>query len=202
MSRLTVVSMTESVTRAGRLIVGMMSPDGCRKDSSLYSLRPDHSLHRLRGNISISNGLAWSANGGTMYFIDTPERCVFAYDYNLETGSISGERVVIRIHEKDGYPDGMCIDREGRLWIGFWDGWAVRCYHPKTGECEAVVEVPCSRPTSCCFGGADLNRLFITTARVGLSENEKVQQGLAGSLFICDAGTTGFPTSIFTSLLV
>jgi sugar lactone lactonase YvrE len=182
----------------GRLIVGTMSTNGSPKGSSLYSLRRDDSLHRLRGGISISNGLAWSADGGTMYFIDTPESCVFAYDYDLDTGSISGERVILRFAEKEGFPDGMSIDREGRLWIGFWDGWAVRCYHPKTGECEAVIEIPCSRATSCCFGGPDLDRLFITTASVGLSESEKMKQPLAGSLFVCDPGTTGFPTFTFT----
>jgi len=181
----------------GRWIIGTMS-HGHLKTSSLYSLHQDHSLHELRGDVSISNGLAWSADGETMYYIDTMALCVFAYDYNLETGSISEERIVLRFAEKDGWPDGMAIDREGRLWIGFWDGWAVRCYQPKTGVCEEIVSLPCSRPTSCCFGGAGLNRLFITTARHGLSEKEQLDQPLAGSLFVCNPETTGFATSTFT----
>jgi sugar lactone lactonase YvrE len=181
---------------AGRWIIGTTS-HGHPQTSSLYSLHQDHSLHRLRGDISISNGLAWSADGQTMYYIDTMALGVFAYDYNLKTGSISEERVILRFSEKDGWPDGMTIDRQGRLWIGFWDGWAVRCYQPQTGLCEVVVQLPCSRPTSCCFGGPDLNRLFITTAQHGLSESELLKQPLAGSLFACDPGTEGFPASAF-----
>lgn len=180
----------------GRWTVGTMT-HGNAKACSLYSLHKDYSLHRLRGAISISNGLAWSADGSTMYYIDTMALGVFAYDYNLESGAISGERVILRFTKKEGWPDGMAIDRTGRLWIGFWDGWAVRCYQPQTGVCEAVIELPCSRPTSCCFGGAALDRLFITTARHGLGENELLQQPLAGSLFVCDPETTGFSTSIF-----
>jgi sugar lactone lactonase YvrE len=182
----------------GRWLIGTMSHEHL-KTSSLYSLHKDHSLHRLRGEISISNGLAWSADGQTIYYIDTMALCVFAYDYSLATGSISKERILLRFSEKDGWPDGMTIDREGRLWIGFWDGWTVRCYQPETGICETIVEVPCSRPTSCCFGGPDLNRLFITTARHGLSEDELIRQPLAGSLFVCDPKTTGFPSSVFLS---
>lgn len=181
----------------GRFMVGTTSPDGCRKDSSLYSLGQNYSLHTLRGEISISNGLAWTADGKMMYFIDTPELCVFAYDYDLNTGSISKERIILRFEEKEGWPDGMTIDKEGRLWIGFWEGWSVRCYQPKTGLCEAIVQMPCSRPTSCCLGGPGMDRLFITTARQGLSETELLQQPLAGSLFVCDPETTGFPTSLF-----
>jgi xylono-1,5-lactonase len=115
----------------------------------------------------------------------------------LETGAISEERIILRFTEKEGWPDGMAIDREGRLWIGFWDGWAIRCYRPHTGVWEAVIELPCSRPTSCCFGGAAFDRLFITTARHGLSETELIQQPLAGSLFVCDPQTSGFATSTF-----
>jgi sugar lactone lactonase YvrE len=181
----------------GRFVVGTMSPDGCRKDSSLYSLHGDLSLHRLRGEISISNGLAWSSDGETLYFVDTPDRCIFAYDYDLETGAIARERVVLQFQESDGYPDGMTIDREGRLWIGFWDGWAVRCYRPETGTCERIVKVPCARATSCCFGGESLSQLFITTARVGLKPDELARQPLAGSLFVCETETTGFPTTLF-----
>jgi len=179
----------------GRFIVGTLSPEGREKTAALYSLHADGSLQWLRGNTSISNGLAWSADGRTMYFIDTPQLCVFAYDYDLETGAIAHERIVLRFPEKDGWPDGMTIDREGRLWIGFWDGWAVRCYRPETGDCEAMVPVPCARATSCCFGMDGLDRLFITTARTGLSESDLREQPLAGSLFVCDPGTSGFATA-------
>jgi sugar lactone lactonase YvrE len=183
---------------AGRWIGGTMN-HAEEKTCSLYALHHDHSLQRLRGDLVISNGLAWSADGRTMYHIDTPTRCVFAFDYDVATGSISGERVVLRFSEKEGWPDGMTIDREDRLWIAFWDGSAVRCYRPETGVCETVVQLPCTRVSSCCFGGDDLNLLFITTAREGLSDSELAEQPLAGSLFVCDPGTTGFPTTHFKS---
>jgi sugar lactone lactonase YvrE len=182
----------------GRLIVGTMSHANS-KDLSLYVLHHDHALNPLRGGISISNGLAWSADGETMYFIDTPALCVVDYDYNLENGSISHERTILRFSEEEGRPDGMTIDREGRLWISFWDGWSVRCYRPETGVCETIVRVPCARPTSCCFGGANMDRLFITTARSGLSEEELRDQPLAGSIFVCEPGASGFPASPFVS---
>jgi sugar lactone lactonase YvrE len=178
----------------GRLVVGGMSPDGRRPDASLYSLSPDLELRRLRGGISISNGLAWSADGTTLYFIDTPTQCVLAYDYNLDQGRLEKERVILRFPPEDGWPDGMAIDRAGHLWISFWDGWTVRCYDPATSAGEAVVRVPCARPTSCCFGGAKLDRLFITTARTGLSADELKQQPLAGSIFCCSPEASGSPT--------
>ena len=181
----------------GRLLVGTMSPGGKRPDASLYSLGPEGGLRRLRGGISISNGLAWTADGRTLYFIDTPTRSVLAYDYDLEQGTLANERVVLRFVPKDGWPDGMTIDRHGRLWIGFWDGWAVRCYHPATGVCECLVRVPCARPTSCCFGGAGLDRLFITSARTGLSPQQLAGQPAAGSIFCCEPQATGFPAQPF-----
>jgi sugar lactone lactonase YvrE len=183
----------------GRWVIGTLSMPGHLRTSALYSLNPDYSLRRLRGAVSISNGLAWSAQGETMYYVDTPTRCVFAYDYDLDTGSISRERVILQFSESDGWPDGMTIDREGRLWVGFWDGWAVRCYHPQTGVCEALISVPCARPTSCCFGGVDLNMMFITTAQVGLDERALREQPLAGCIFVCEPGASGFATASFAS---
>ncbi len=181
----------------GRWVIGTLSMRGDARTSALYSLRADESLHQLRDGVTISNGIAWTADGATMYYIDTPTRCVVAYDYDVATGAISSEREVLRFSEEDGFPDGMTIDREGRLWIGFWDGWTVRCFRPDTGACEAIIPMPCGRPTSCCFGGPDFDLLFITTARVGLSENQLLGQPLAGSLFVCRPGICGFPTTHF-----
>ena len=181
----------------GRFIVGTMSPHGREPTGALYSFRNGRKFQRLRAQVSISNGLAWSEDGRTMYFVDTPHLCVFAYDYDLETGLISRERVVLRFAQDDGHPDGMTIDRAGRLWIAFWEGSSVRCYHPETSACEMIVRVPCTQASSCCFGGPDLDRLFITTASTGLSPGAKLQQPLAGSLFVCHLGTSGFPTSPF-----
>jgi sugar lactone lactonase YvrE len=180
----------------GRFLIGTMNTKGKKGTAALYSLQDDRSLKKLKENLSVSNGLAWSASGTTMYLIDTPEKHVLSYDYDLETGDISGEHVVLDLSDVEGMPDGMTIDTEGRLWIGFWGGWAVRCYEPKRQECLAVVPLPCANVTSCCFGGPQRNRLFITTAAQGLNEKEKKEQVLAGNLFVCDPQATGQPARL------
>jgi len=115
----------------------------------------------------------------------------------MRRGRLGARSVVVRVPEAMGLPDGMEVDREGNRWVGHWGGNAVRCWSPRTGECLAEVHVPCSQVTSCCFGGPDLDRLDLTTARVGLNEEELRQQPLAGSLFVCHPGVAGFPVGRF-----
>jgi len=182
---------------AGRFLVGTLSMCDDEGTSALYILEKGRPLRLLKEGITISNGIAWSADGRTLYYIDTPTRSVSAFDYDLAAGEVSGERTILRFSEADGWPDGMSIDGEGRLWIAFWDGGAVRCYRPLTGECEIEVRVPCARPTSCCFGGEDFTKLFITTARIGLSASDLKRQPLAGGLFVCETGTKGMPTDLY-----
>jgi len=181
----------------GRFLAGTMSMNGKKGTSALYSLEKSQPHRLLRKGASISNGLAWSGHGKTMYYIDTPQLCVFGFNYNLETGSISRERVILKFLKKDGWPDGMTIDCEDNLWISFWNAGTVRCYSPFEKKCLTEIRVPCTLSTSCCFGGPQRNRLFITTARVGLSKKELSQQPLAGSIFVCDLDTKGLPTNKF-----
>src|SRR5690606_35948585 len=134
--------------------------------------------------VSCSNGLAWSLDDRTFYYIDTPTRQVVAYDFDVATAAITNRRVVVEVDPADGLPDGMTIDAEGMLWIALWGGWKVERWDPGTGEKLAEIRLPVSQVTSCAFGGADLNDLYITSAKIGLTAEERRAQPAAGSLFV------------------
>ena len=125
-----------------------------------------------------------------MYFIDSTTRRVDVLDYDLETGRASSRRPLVGLPEGAGLPDGMTVDAEGCLWVAAWDGWAVHRYRP-SGELDRIVRLPVARVTSCAFGGPDLDDLYVTTARTGLSEAELREQPLAGCLFVVRPGVTG-----------
>jgi sugar lactone lactonase YvrE len=129
----------------------------------------------LLDELLISNGIGFSLAKDKMYFIDTPTKKVGQYSYNLDTGDISFEKYIIEIDGK-GWPDGMCVDLDGNIWVAEWEGSRVRKWDINTGQVLDEIVVPCSRVTSCCLGGEDLRDLFITTAK---SENDT----LGGSLF-------------------
>ena len=169
---------------AGRFWVGSMSLQEEPGVGSLYMIDHDGSIIRQLEGVTISNGLAWSNDYHTMYYIDTPTFEVAAFDYDLSTGAISNRRVAIRIPESEGYPDGMTIDREGCLWIAHWDGWQVTRWNPDTGRKLKHLPMPVSRVTSCTFGGDTGNDLYITSARTGLSTAELARQPLAGAVFV------------------
>jgi len=166
---------------AGRFLVGTMAFDNS-PIGSLYSIEPDGTVRRLLDGLSIANGMAWSADGGTFYYIDSPLRRVDAFDYDLATGSISGRRPHLTFGDPVAKPDGMAIDAEGGLWIAFWDAAEIRRYGPN-GSLDVVVRVPATQVTSAVFGGPDLHDLYITCATTGLSEAELAQQPHAGGLF-------------------
>jgi sugar lactone lactonase YvrE len=176
----------------GRLWAGTMSLNEQPNCGNLYRIDPvDFQTSQMVGNVSISNGLAWSPDGSTMYYIDSTTRRVDAFDF--DAGQISNRRCVIKIAE--GFPDGMCSDRDGNLWIALWGGWGVVCHDPKTGEIIAKIELPVEAVTSCCFD--DKGGLFITTARRGLDAKGQERQPLAGGLFYAEAVSNAQPVASF-----
>ncbi len=177
----------------GRYLAGTMSLFDQPCKGALYSMDINHSVKVLATEVSISNGLAWSADGGTLYYIDTPTQQVVAFDYDLAAGTMNNRRIAIKIPEDQGSPDGMTIDSEGMLWIAHWGGWQVARWNPLTGEKLFSLPVPASQVTSCTFGGPDLDRLYITTARVGLRSTDLAAQPHAGGLFCAEVGVTGHP---------
>jgi sugar lactone lactonase YvrE len=174
----------------GRLWAGTMAMSEIADQGALY--RADsRGIVRVVDNVSISNGLAWSPDGTTMYYIDSPTRRVDAFDFRA--GEVSNRRTVITL--TDGFPDGMCADADGNLWIALWGGWAVACHDPRTGQRIAKIEVPVEAVTSCCFG--DDTELFITTASRDLDAAGHERQPLAGGIFRADTGVRGMPVTTF-----
>ena len=181
----------------GRFWAGTMndqdseSPDGC-----LYRLDPDGSIHRMATGITVSNGTAWSPDHKTMYFTDTFRRVILAFDYDADTGAISNRRPFVHVPEEDGFPDGHTMDSEGCLWSTHWGGWKVTRYDPD-GKVEREIRLPVANVTSCAFGGDNLDELYITTAWLTLSEEDRQKQPLAGDLFRVKVGIKGLEQSRF-----
>jgi sugar lactone lactonase YvrE len=175
---------------AGRFWIGTMAIDLEPCAGSLYRYDPDGVLHTVLSGVSLSNGLGWSPDGRTMYYIDSPEQRVDAFDFDVASGTVAGRRAFARIAAEEGTPDGLCLDDEGGVWIGLWGGGEVRRYTPD-GEHDATVTVPVDDVTACWFGGPEAGTLFITTASVGVPESRRELQPLAGCLFAIDAGYSG-----------
>ena len=172
---------------AGRFWAGTLGEDD---QSCLYKLDTDGMIHIMETGIQISNGIGWSPDHEIMYYTDSLRRVIYAYDFDLESGSITNRRDFVNVLAKDGIPDGLTVDSEGFVWSAHWDGWRLTRYDQK-GNIERIVYLPIQRPTSCTFGGRDLDQLFITSAWTGLSDTDRQEQPLAGDLFLVQAGVKG-----------
>ena len=182
--------------RAGRLWGGTMALDAHPDAGAFYRIDPDGTLTTITRPVSISNGVEWSPDGALMYYIDTATGRMDVFDFDLDRGSASGRSPFIHFDESFGLPDGMTIDAEGCLWVAFYDGWAVRRFSP-SGTLERTIALPAARTTSCCFGGADLDQLYVTSARDGLSRSQLTEQPHAGALFVIEPGVAGLPITPF-----
>lgn len=182
---------------AGRLWVGSIALNESLGTSALYRIDADHHVTCMCTGITNSNGIAWSLDHKTMYYIDTPTRQISAFDFDVATGDIQNRRVAVIVPEEMGYPDGMTIDAEGCLWVALWGGACVSRWDPRRGELLSTIDLPTSHVTSCAFGGARLRQLYITTARMGLDDAALREQPLAGALFCVDADVAGIPAFEF-----
>ena len=181
----------------GNLWVGSMHLEKTKPLASLYKVNGKGRATKMLSNITISNGIVWSKRGETMYYIDTPTKKIRAFDFDMASSTISNERTVVEVNEKDGYPDGMTIDENGMLWVGMWNGNAVAQYNPNTGALIRKIAVPAHNVTSCAFGGNNLDELFITTASVDMTEEEKKKYPLAGAIFKVKPGVKGVKSPFF-----
>ncbi|MCL4160813.1 UNVERIFIED_CONTAM: hypothetical protein GTU68_014885 [Idotea baltica] len=165
--------------------------------AKLFSIENSTKIETKIDSVTISNGIVWTADKKTMYYIDTPTSQIKAYDFDNETGTISNGKVVVEISEALGYPDGMAIDEDDMLWVGMWNGNAVIRFNPKTGKVLQKIEVPAHNVTSCAFGGDNLEILYITTASIDMTDAELNKYPLAGSVFKVIPGVKGVKASFF-----
>jgi sugar lactone lactonase YvrE len=179
----------------GRLWAGTINYDREPGAASLYRLRQGTEIEKVVGNITNSNGLTWSPDKRTFYYIDTPTRQVDAFDYLDSSGEISNRRTIFKVPETMGKPDGMTVDSEGMLWVALWGGWGVSKWNPSTGELLGKISMPVERVTTCCFGGPNLDDLYITCARSGLTETALEEQPLAGGIFKASLQVGGLPSN-------
>ena len=176
---------------AGRLWAGTICLKK-RAEAALYCLHTDLTVEKKFEPVTNSNGIIWSADTRTMYYIDTPSKKIRAFDFNNATSAISNERVIWDTSADESSPDGMTIDSEDRLWIAFCHGGKVVCFNPATQQVEQQIDFPCIETTACAFGGADLGDLYVTTGiKPGLTEEH------AGRLFVCRPGAKGVPAFAF-----
>lgn len=182
--------------RRGRFWAGTMDEHITTRAAALYRLDPDLACHRMETGIGISNGLAWSPDDRVFYFTDTARGTIFAYDFDIDTGTIANRRVFADCTGQPGAPDGATVDAEGFLWTAEWDGWRLVRYAPD-GRVDRVVAVPVQRPTSCMFGGPDLATLYVTSAIWDLSDEALTSQPHAGGLLALDVGVRGLPETRF-----
>jgi xylono-1,5-lactonase len=177
------------VDRSGRFWAGTMDDREEEPRGSLYRLDPDLRWNAIDSGYMVTNGPAFSPDGRTMYHTDSARRVIYAFELDAD-GQACDRRVLVRFGDDDGHPDGMTVDAEGCLWVAVWDGWRLQRLSPG-GEMLQAVDLPIQRPTSCAFGGPALDRLFVTSARVGLEENALAVQPLAGALFMIETNVRG-----------
>jgi sugar lactone lactonase YvrE len=182
--------------RRGRLWTGSMRDYGVARTGSLYCIAPDLTCTHMLSEITVPNALAWSPDDRTLYFADTADGRIRAYDFDVDEGRLGEMRVLVDSDVLPGKPDGATIDADGCLWNARYGGGCVVRITPQ-GQIDRLIDVPASRVTSCAFGGWDLRTLFITTARQMLTPDELAVQPLAGSLFAVPLDVCGLPESRF-----
>ena len=182
---------------SGRFWAGTMDLEEKRPLGALYVLEKGEGVKKVLEKVTVSNGLGWSPDHRTMYYIDTPTKLVSAFDYSDSTGEIENRRTAVDMSDQPGYPDGLAVDAEGMLWVAHWGGWRVTRFDPQTGKALDHVEIAASQVTSCCFGGRRLDQLYVTSARAGIGPEEAAKGSPAGGLFRIDTGVRGLDTSVF-----
>ena len=181
---------------AGRFWAGTMALDEGPGAGALYRLDPDGTVRTMLTGVSISNGIDWSLDGRRMYYVDSPTRRIDAFDFDPRTGVIANRRTFVALPPEAGFPDGLTVDADGFVWLALWGGAALHRYDPE-GARERIVPLPVTHPTSCAFGGSDLDELYVTSARRPLSVDERARQPMAGGLLRLRPGVVGRPPGLF-----
>ena len=184
------------IDRAGRFWVGTMNDPGHEPLGTLYRIDRDGGAAPVLGGIRVPNALCWSPDSSVMYFTDSYSHQIWAFDFDLATGAMENKRVFAAIAEETGVPDGATVDADGFLWCAHMFGSRVSRYAPD-GSLDRAIALPVPQVTSCAFGGADLETLYITTASLRMDRAALAEQPLAGALFGVDPGVRGLPEPVF-----
>ncbi len=172
---------------------------GCKRPTgALYRFDAKHRcVKAFDARYAVTNGPTWSLDGRTLYFNETAEQRIHAFDFEPETGELSNQRLWLQLGEGDGYPDGMTTDAAGRLWVAHWGAARVTCHDPINAAELARIDLPTSHVSNCAFGGLALRTLFISSARFELSDEQLAAQPLAGALFAIDIDGPGRPANLY-----
>lgn len=181
--------------KMGRFFAGTM--DNFEEDisGSLY-MYSQKKITQVETKLSISNGLGWNKNFTKFYLTDSPKRVIYEYDYDLTNATVSNKKIFTVVKEQDGYPDGLCLDKDDNIYSAHWDGFKITKYAPD-GKILATISLPVPNVSSCCFGGKNYDTLFITTAKKGLSQEELAKYPQSGAIFYKKIDTQGLPPSTF-----
>lgn len=176
----------------GSFYGGSMTYDAEPGRGRLWRMAPDRSCSVVLDDLTISNGLAFTADGRRAYFVDTPTHRVDVLTVT-DSGAVAGRQVHVDLTELPGQPDGLALDADGGIWVAMWGAGEVRRFDDR-GVLTHVVDVGVTQVSAVAFGGPDHDRLFITTSRFALPETEEPD---AGSVFVVDAGVRGAPVEMF-----
>lgn len=174
------------VDRRGRFLIGASTAnfaDPQPREGGLWRLDRDRSLTQLDSDIHFSNSPCWSPDGKTFYFSDSWRKTCYAYDYDMETGTVANRRPFVSTADQGGLPDGATVDADGLVWIAVYGAGRIVAYRPD-GKVERIVEMPVKLVSSVSFGGPDLDRLYVTTIAHG-ALGEPVEPG-AGDVYVVD----------------
>jgi sugar lactone lactonase YvrE len=174
----------------GRLWAGTMSRTRSAGRGALYRHDGDGTLATVLESTTISNGLGWSPDGTTMYFIDSPTQRIDAFDFDTRSGAISERRPLATVAAADGLPDGLTVDSEGCIWVCLFGGGAVRRYTP-AGELVEHLRLPVTNPTCPAFAGAGSRTLYVTSASHRLSAEQLAREPLAGAVLALEVPAMG-----------
>ena len=187
-----------AVDPAGRLFQGTMSnTEPGAPVAALHRVDGDGTARRVLSDVMISNGIGWSPDRSTMYYIDTLTFRVDQFDYDPDTGEIEGRRPFVTFDGSSGGPDGMTVDADGCLWVAMFGGFGVQRFSPEGEQLETVVTPGAPQTTCCCFGGPDLDTLYITTAAASIAGVDTEGESNSGALFAADVDAVGLPTNLF-----
>lgn len=169
------------VDARGRLWIGTMDNQLHRPQGALYRVDPDGAVHRILGDVIVSNGICFSPDNRVLYFTDTRRHLSWRFAFDVDEGRVHDQQVFADHRGSGDRPDGACVDVDGCIWTAFFAGGRIVRYRPD-GEIDLVLPLPVSNPTCVCFGGSDLRTLYITTATKFLSPEQRQREPLAGSL--------------------